>query len=87
MVAHIAQLMFGSKTQPISPLVGRIDSATQGSVSVHAEMPSSPNKAWFYQTTYGAMYAQLMTPYWQGFYAPKISPLFNPIGSIPWYGR
>lgn len=43
-----------------SPLVGRIDSAAEGSVNVHADMGSadagSPSQAWYMQTTWGAEY-------------------------------
>lgn len=45
---------------PASPLVGRIDQATEGSVSVHADMgdanAGSPSQAWYMQTTWGAEY-------------------------------
>lgn len=45
---------------PASPLVGRIDQATEGSVSVHADMgdanAGSPSQAWYMQTKYGAEY-------------------------------
>jgi len=43
-----------------SPLVGRINSATEGSVSVGADMgdvnAGSPSQAWYMQTRYGAEY-------------------------------
>ena len=55
--AHVAALNFGTNTQPASPLVGRIDSATQGSVSVSAKMPDQIGlAAWFGQTRYGAQF-------------------------------
>ena len=42
------------------PLVGRIDQATEGSVSVHADMgdttAGSPSQPWYEQTTWGSMY-------------------------------
>lgn len=45
---------------PASPLVGRIDQATEGSVSVHADMgdvnAGGPSQAWYMQTKYGAEY-------------------------------
>ena len=63
MVAHVAQLLFGSSTQPVSPLVGRISSATEGSVSVDAEMPTTPQSAWYMQTVYGSMFYQLSLPF------------------------
>ena len=54
MVAHVAQLLFGSTLQPLSPLVGRISSATEGSVSVVTDFPETPTTAWYNQTQYGA---------------------------------
>lgn len=39
LVAHIACLYSGANGQSPSGLVGRIDSASEGSVSVHADMP------------------------------------------------
>lgn len=57
LVAHIAMLSVGSNGAPASPLVGRIDQATQGSVTAHADMPNQPQSAaWYQQTKYGAMY-------------------------------
>lgn len=45
-------------------LVGRISSATEGSVSVSAEMPiASPSSAWFYQTPFGANFWQMTLKY------------------------
>lgn len=46
---------------PPSSLVGRINSASEGSVSVGAEWngSGSPSEAWFLQTRYGAEYLQL----------------------------
>jgi Protein of unknown function (DUF4054) len=47
-----------STGQPASPLVGRIDQASEGSVSVHADMgeatAGSPSQAWYMTTKYGA---------------------------------
>lgn len=44
--------------QPASPIVGRINSASEGSVSVQADMgdanAGSPSQAWYMQTRYGA---------------------------------
>lgn len=46
--------------QPASPIVGRINSASEGSVSVGADMgdanAGSPSQAWWMQTKYGAAY-------------------------------
>jgi hypothetical protein len=57
LTAHIAQLGYGSSGQTVSPLVGRIDSATQGSVSVSAKMAEGIGiAAWLQQTKYGTSY-------------------------------
>jgi uncharacterized protein DUF4054 len=77
-VAHVAQLLFGSTLQPLSPLVGRISSATEGSVSVQTDMPASPSAAWFMQTPYGAAFWQATLPYRTMRYLPGPQRAFNP---------
>ena len=61
--AHIAKLLSqqtnGQSTtggaEAPSPIVGRINNASEGSVSVATEMPTQqPNAAWWNQTPYGA---------------------------------
>jgi hypothetical protein len=55
LVAHLAQLQYGSSLQAAGPLVGRIASATEGSVSVSTSMDGVPGEAaWYMQTKYGA---------------------------------
>lgn len=50
--------------QPASTLVGRISSATEGSVTVQTDMQSVPgSEQWFRQTKYGATYWQMVAPY------------------------
>lgn len=59
LTAHIAALNAPINGQPSSPLVGRITSATEGSVTVQATMdypPGSPQ--WFGQTKYGSAFWQ-----------------------------
>ena len=68
LTSHIAALMspkdangnFASIGEPASPLVGRIDQATEGSVSVHAAMgddtAGSPSQPWYMQTQWGTTY-------------------------------
>ena len=68
LTAHVAQLAVGcviaGAVVPPGPLVGRINSATQGSVSVGVEMPAMPGSAaWFQQTQYGLTYWQRSAPY------------------------
>ena len=86
MVAHVAQIMYGSTIQPLSPLVGHITDATEGSVSVSVEFPTTPENAWFMQTRYGSMYWQLVLPFRLGRYVPKVTQQVQPV-SMPWpYG-
>ena len=52
-------------------LVGRISSASEGSVSVSAEMPSNTaSAAWYNQTPFGASYWQLTAKYRRVCYVP-----------------
>lgn len=45
-----------------SGMVGRVSSATEGSVSISADYgPTSGSAAWFLQTQYGAMYWQAIS--------------------------
>lgn len=86
MVAHVAQLMYGSTIQPISPLVGHITDASEGSVSVSVEFPTTPENAWFTQTRYGAMYWQMILPFRLGRYIPKITQQVQPVAFPLPYG-
>lgn len=68
LTAHIAWLnaprdasgVPAASGQPASPIVGRINSASEGSVSVGADMgdatAGSPSQPWYMQTKYGAEY-------------------------------
>ncbi|MGZ2484282.1 hypothetical protein ACVITL_002805 [Rhizobium pisi] len=83
MVAHVAQLMYGPKGEGItgaggSGIVGRISSATEGSVSVSAEFPTTPNNAWFLQTTFGAAFWQATAAYRTMRYIPGPRRNMNP---------
>lgn len=91
MTAHIAQLSqpvggvaaSGSSTPAApSPLVGRISSATEGSVSVQTQMDLPPGSAqWFAQTQYGAAYWQATAKYRMMTYVPGRTPVSNPWAS------
>lgn len=63
LTAHLAQLSFGSSVQPLSPMVGRVASATQGSVSVQVAYAEPGSAAWYQQTQYGATYWQATAPF------------------------
>lgn len=58
LTAHIAYLGGALNPDGQPGLVGRISSATEGSVSVSTEMPMTPSSAWFMQTQWGAMFWQ-----------------------------
>ena len=70
--AHIAKLFASVGGQPPNNLVGRINSASQGSVSVQAAYtePTSDLEAWFNQTPYGAAFWAATTKYRTAFYVP-----------------
>lgn len=63
LTAHVAALNSGINGEDASPLVGRINSASEGSVSVQAEMTGPAAAAWFFQTKYGAAYWQATAQY------------------------
>ena len=62
--AHIAALDGPIGGVEPSALVGRINSVSEGSVSVSSEMPTLPGPAaWFSQSRYGLSAWQMMAPY------------------------
>jgi hypothetical protein len=85
-VAHIAALNAPQANgQSASPLVGRISSATEGSVTVQAEMgPPSGTSAWWMQTKYGASFWQATASMRTMQYVPGRQPVFDPIGRFYW---
>lgn len=75
-VAHLAALNSGVNGQAPSQLVGRITQASEGSVSVSADIgPVSNTAAWWMQTKYGASYWQATAPYRTMRYRPGSSKL------------
>lgn len=78
MVAHICQLMYGVNGQAASGLVGRISDATEGSVSVSADFPTTPNNAWFMQTPFGAAFWAATAAYRTMRYIPGPRRNMNP---------
>lgn len=68
-VAHMLTLygtsVVGTPGGSPSGVVGRLASATEGTVSSSFEfnVPASPGAAWWNQTQYGALYWMLMAPY------------------------
>lgn len=60
LVAHIACLFYGVNGQSPSDLVGRINSAKEGTVSVNTDLPGiTAGSAWYAQTKYGLEYYEL----------------------------
>lgn len=81
--AHIATLNAPLNGQPSSPLVGRINSATEGSVSVGTQFDVEPGSAqWFAQTKYGAAYWQATTQFRSMRYVPGPVPIANPFNGF-----
>jgi hypothetical protein len=72
-VSHVAELA-GALNPSRRELVGRISSATEGSVSVQTEyaVPNGPLGAWWNQTSYGAQYYASTLKYRTAFYAPPL---------------
>ena len=85
--AHVAQLYQGSSGpggSTISPIVGRVSQATEGSVSISSELAGmGKNEAWWVQTKYGLMAWQAMAPYRAGKYYP---PPQIPLAAQSWPG-
>lgn len=59
LTAHITALKDGQNGQPAPGIVGRVDKATEGSVSVSADMGKMAyGQAYYMQTQWGALYWQ-----------------------------
>lgn len=87
LTAHVAQLFYTPAGSVPVQLVGRIASATEGSVSVSTELPSTlpAAAAWYSQTKYGLMYWQATAQFRQMMYVPGGTTRGNVI--TPWAGR
>jgi hypothetical protein len=89
LTAHVAQISGALNPGGVpSGLVGRITSASEGSVSVSSDYPSTPNNAWFLQTGYGAMYWQATAAFRMARYLPGPTRFGTGIGNSgrnnPW---
>lgn len=86
-VAHIAQLNSGANGQGASPLVGRLSQATEGSVSVSADVGGnvSQTEAYWAQTRYGWAYWNATRAYRTARYLPgrSVAPRYYG-GRGPW---
>lgn len=79
LVAHIAALYSGANGEKPTGLVGRVASASEGSVSVSTgEVPVTGSSWWFLQTPYGAAYWQATAAYRTVRYVPGASPSMYP---------
>lgn len=67
-----------------APLVGRISTASEGSVSVSTELTGSgsPSEAWFTQTRYGFQFWAATAQFRTARYVPK--PTIVPSGVFPY---
>ena len=86
LVAHIAALSVNADGTPKSPStpVGRVSSATEGSVSVSLDMGATPGTAaWYQQTRYGAEFYAATAQYRTMKYRVARSALYRP-GSGGW---
>jgi len=72
--------------QPASPIVGRINTASEGSVSVGADIgdanAGSPSQAWYMQTRYGAQYWAATAQFRTARYSARPTVVANPL--FPW---
>lgn len=86
-VAHIASLGIGSRGGA-GGLVGPIESATEGSVTVKVKLPDAKGLAWwFMQTPYGAAVWAALAPYRTAHYVPGLQPDFGPYGYTGGFGQ
>jgi len=82
LTAHITALNAPLNGAPSSPLVGRVTNATEGSVSVQADMPNQPQAAaWYQQTKYGAEYWAATAQYRKFLY---VRPHVRSTEPYPW---
>jgi hypothetical protein len=84
LTAHVAKLNYGTNdgagnVGPPQGVVGRINTATEGQVSVGAEMVATASSSFYLQTQYGTMYWTATARFRTAIY---VSPL--PTGDGPW---
>lgn len=70
LTAHITALMAGPDGKGASAIVGRVNSASEGSVSIGADYPATASNAWFLQTSFGALFWQATAAYRTARYIP-----------------
>ena len=86
--AHMAFLFGSGANGKPRELVGRISSASEGSVSVTSEytVPKGDLEAWWNQSPYGALFYASTLKYRTGFYVPPTSPP-GPTQGLGGFGR
>jgi hypothetical protein len=83
LTAHIAKMNAAINGIPASDIVGRISNATEGSVSVGAELQLPQGiPQWYGQTRYGIAYWTAMAPYRTMRY--RVGKLYNPDPYAPY---
>lgn len=92
LVSHIAALNAPLDNQPSPTTVGRISSASEGSVNVSTQFDQAPGSAqWYAQTKYGAAYWQATAGYRTMRYVPGAPQFGSPglygMGFGPGQGR
>lgn len=89
MTAHIAaRYSAGTSPQPSNTPVGRLSSATEGSVSSSFENSYPPGTAqWFQQTKYGSDYWNATKAYRTARYRAFVTPVVNGLYGGGPYGR
>ncbi|HDI3034397.1 DUF4054 domain-containing protein [Cronobacter sp. EKM101R] len=87
LVAHLAELNGGAGGKGASGLVGRVASASEGSVSVSTgDVPTSAASWWYLQTPFGAAYWNATAKYRTFRYHPGSSPSGYPTHYYRRYG-
>lgn len=77
LTAHIAMMNRGANGQSPSGLVGPVQSASQGSVSVSVAVgPQPASAAWYMTTTYGAAFWRATASYRTARYVPGLQRQF-----------
>lgn len=95
LTAHVAYMLQGTNDgagniTPPPGIVGRVNTATEGAVSVGAEFDAPPNanQAYFIQSKYGALYWTLTARYRTFHYVPPCDANgYGPLGyDVPTWG-
>jgi hypothetical protein len=87
LTAHVAKLFASIGGKPSPQVVGRVNQASEGSVSVGLDMTGSPpSAAWFMQTKYGAAAFQAMRPYSLARFVSRVPPYLG-VGGYGYGGR